>query len=167
MSTWTIYDQASGRVVTVYTGSEPELNTPAGCAVVEGVCDPGTSCVQLVADDFGDLQPAIRPWTPPAPPDDEWQTWAWDDGMRAWRSGPTFAALRRGRVADVQRQIEALEAQQLRPQRDVLTALTAGLQPPAEAVQRLQDIEAAIVPLRATRAAIAAAASETELDAIP
>lgn len=165
MSTWTIYRQDDGRVVSVYTGADLALNVPAGCAAVEGGCDPGTSCVVRVTDDFGDQQPAIAAWTPPAPPDDEWQTWTWDAALRTYRSVPTVAAVRRARVAAVQREIEAQEIQQARPQRDVLTALIAGQPAPAEAAQRLQEIEAAIVPLRARRAALEAATTVDELNA--
>lgn len=170
MSTWSIYELATGRIVNCITGPRldvVEQNLLPGQACIEGALRADRHLVVLQSDAEGALVPLVVDHMPEQPADDELQTWSWDASQWRWVAAPTLAAIKARRIAQVQAQIEALEAQQLRPQRDVLTAMAAGQPAPIEAVERLQEIEAAIVPLRTTRAAIAAAASQAELDAIP
>lgn len=166
LATWTIYRIADGRITGVYTGPEPERNTPAGHAALAGGSDPLTQRVVHVTDDHGVQVPALADWTPEAPADDEWMTWRWDPILRRHISTPTLAGLQRDAIARVQGEIEAIEREQARPQREILAALLAGQQPPAEAQQRLSEIEAAIVALRERRTAIVAARSEAALVAL-
>lgn len=167
-ATWSMYDPATGLGLgSTFTGPDWMVasNTPAGAAAYRGTFDPECERISLVTDDMGDQQPVVVDWVPPAPADDEWRTWSWDAQARRWVSASTLAALKRDAVVPLQREIEAVEIEQARPQRELLAALLAGQQPPPEAVQRLQAIEAAIVPLRARRAAIEAATTVDELDA--
>lgn len=167
-STWTMYDPDTGLGVgPVFTGPHWMVagNTPAGAAAYPGEFDATRQRVRLVTDDMGDQQPVLTEWVPPSPAADEWQTWRWDEGAWRWLPVPTLARLKADAIANVQAAIDLHEAQQARPQRDVLTALVAGQTPPAEAVVRLQEIEAAIVPLRARRAALEAAITVDELNA--
>lgn len=162
MKTYSFYDLQTGLLHRdSYEGPEAFVRVPDGHAKIEGRFDRHCQRVDVTG-----AEPVVIDYVPPAPADDEWQTWVWDTDARRWHATPTLARLKADRLADLQASIKALEADQPRAQRDVLTALLTGTPPPAEAVQRLQDIEAAIVPLRALRAAISAATSQAELDAI-
>ncbi|MBT9495383.1 MAG: phage tail assembly chaperone [Paucibacter sp.] len=46
--------------------------------------------VDLLGENGG---PVVVPYQPPAPPDDELRTWAWDQTSKRWRSTPTTAAI--------------------------------------------------------------------------
>lgn len=165
-STWSMYDPATGQGLgTTFTGPDwmVAANMPPGAAAYRGVFDAACERVVLVTDDMGDQQPVIVDWVPPTPADDEWRTWSWSEQARRWTPAPTLAALQRDAIAPLQRQIEAIELEQARPQRELLAALLAGQPAPVQAQQRLSEIDAAIVPLRARRAAIAAA---TTVDAL-
>jgi hypothetical protein len=53
-----------------------------------------------VLDDLGnDISPPWYPpvidYQPPAPADDQWQTWVWDAGIKRWVSTPTLLAHKR------------------------------------------------------------------------
>lgn len=65
------------------------LNTPDGCAWVDGAQDARRTVVQLVTDDFGDQHAVAVPRTPPRPADNAYQTWAWDDDVGDWVAQPT------------------------------------------------------------------------------
>ncbi|MCR5864643.1 hypothetical protein [Aquincola sp. J276] len=159
MKKYSFFDPATGLFHrTAYEGPEAFVCVPEGFEKIEGHFDMHCQRVDLTG-----AEPVVVDYVPPAPADDQLQTWQWDSATRRWLSFPTLAALKAQRIASVQAEIDAQELQQARPQRDVLTALVAGLQPPPEAVLRLQEIEAAIVPLRARRAALEAATTETEL----
>lgn len=41
--------------------------------------------------------PPVIDYQPPAPADDQWQTWAWDAGIKRWVSAPTLLALKRAK----------------------------------------------------------------------
>lgn len=162
MKTYSFYDLETGLLHRdSYEGPEAFVNVPAGHAKIEGRFDRHCQRVDVTG-----AEPVVIDYVPPAPADDEWQTWVWDTDARRWHATPTLARLKADRLADLQASINALEADQPRAQRDVLTALLAGTQPPEAAVQRLEDIEVSIVPLRALRAAIEAAATVEELDAL-
>lgn len=169
MSTWSIYELATGRIVNCITGPRldvVEQNLLPGQACIEGALRADRHLVVLQPDAEGAWVPQVVDHMPQQPANDELQTWSWDASQWRWVASPTLAALKLRRVAALQASINALEADQPRAQRDVLNALLAGTQPPAEAVRRLQDIEAAIVPLRALRAAVEAAATAEELAAL-
>lgn len=168
-ATWSMYDPATGQGFgATFTGPDwmVSSNTPPGAAAYCGTFNPECERIVLVTDDMGDQQPVVVDWVPPAPADDEWRTWSWSEQARRWTPAPTLAALKRDATAPLQRQIEAIELEQARPQRELLAALLAGEPAPAQAQQRLSEIEAAIVPLRARRAAIAAATTVEALQQI-
>jgi hypothetical protein len=108
------YDLATG----IFTGGGISAdaaviaaNTPAGLGaylVPPGAPkpDPLSQRVDITAqppdppllDEFDQPIPWLPPlidYQPPAPADDQWQTWAWDAGTKRWVSTPTLAAVKR------------------------------------------------------------------------
>ena len=63
-------------------------NTPPGHAAMAGNFDYMSQRVDLSTGEVVD-------WQPPAPPDDEWQTWSWHVDSKRWRATPTTAATAR------------------------------------------------------------------------
>ena len=87
-----IYDVATG-VFTGVTMTLPDdvlrgLALPDGQAWVAGAHNHTSRRVDI---DTGE----VVPYQPPAPPDDEWRTWTWDEAAWAWHPVPTTAALAR------------------------------------------------------------------------
>lgn len=166
MRTWHFYRQAdgllTGRTVTLDDSDDALLqaNTPAGCAAVADVADWQAQRVDLKTG-------ALVDWQPPAPPDDAMRTWSWNDEARRWVAEPTLAALKRERLARVQAAIEAQEAAQARPVRELLAAMLAGGQADPAARDRFGAIAAKITALQLKRAAVEAAGSAQDLAAIP
>ena len=103
---------------------------------------------------------------PPAPTDSEHVTWTWDATAWAWQPQPTLTAVKRARIAQVQVAIDAAEAEQARPMREVVSALLGGAAAPSFAAAKLTALDAEIVGLRAVRAAMAAAMTLAELEAV-
>lgn len=168
-STWSLYDTATGLFrAGVLTASPAQLaaNTPPGWAALAGRFDHLSQKVDIAA---GGASPVVIDYVPAAPADDALQTWAWDDRTKRWIATPTLAANKIARKAPVQAAIEALEANDShqRSLREILLAAVASQAPPNESVTALSAIEADIADLRATLAAIDAAATQDELDAIP
>lgn len=152
----------TGRSVTL-DDDDTELlkaNTPAGCGAVVDVTDWQAQRVDIKTGELAD-------WQPPAPADTELQAWRWDDSARRWLAVPTLAALKAARVARVQAAIEAQEAAQARPVRELLAALLSGGQAEQAARDRFAAVSAKIAALQLKRAAVEAATSAQELDAIP
>lgn len=164
--TWHFYRLAdgilTGRTVTLDDSDEALLqaNTPPGCAAVADVFDWEAQRVDLKAGQLVD-------WQPPAPADDALRTWAWNAEARRWAPVPTLAALKAQRLARLQAAIEAQEAAQARPVRELLAAMLAGGQADQAARDRFGAIAAKITALQLKRAAVEAAASAQELAAIP
>lgn len=166
---WSIFNIETGALLPyTYPGdrSYAEQNAPEGHAVIEGQFDHRRQRVAMEPSESGELVSTIVEYVPDRPADDELHTWAWDAEAWRWQSVPTLLAQQRQRAAEVKAQIDAIEAEQARPQRELLNALLAGTPPPAEAQQRLQEVEAAIVPLRQLRAAILATTTVEDLAAL-
>lgn len=68
------------------------LNTPPGCAWLDGAHNPQRASVQMVTDDFGTQQPVVVPRMPPRPADNDYQTWTWDEAAGGWIAVPTLLA---------------------------------------------------------------------------
>lgn len=88
MSTWSFFAASTGMLTGQrFTGPRDalEANTPAGCESVAGAFDYLSQRVDLESGEVVD-------WTPPAPADDELQTWSWDAARRRWIATPTTAA---------------------------------------------------------------------------
>jgi len=134
-------------------------NTPPGHATVPGAHDHLCRRVHLPTG-------TVQPWQPPAPAPTPWHGWQWNEAAERWQPVPTLQALRQARVDAVQHAIEAEEAQQARPLRELAVAAAAGAPVPAAAAQRLAELESRISTLRAVRAALAAAQTVAELDAV-
>ena len=101
MTAVSYYDPATGLFSGAsYAGSEPELNGGAGEAWLPGRFDHLSQRVDL---DTGE----VIGYQPPAPPDDELRTWAWDETTKRWRSTPTIAAIAAGVRAERDRRMAA------------------------------------------------------------
>lgn len=149
---FSIYDPATGR----FTGARLELCTqgleadeiaqclaahlPEGLAALEGEHDAAT---RIVVD--GQAEPC----EPPA-----------EDEARA------FALQRAARVMHVVARIDAIEATQARPLRELSLAAAAGLAAPAAALERIRQADADIAALRAVVQALGAAQNTAELQAV-
>lgn len=104
MSWYSFYDPATGAIAGWrWSGPDTDLsaNTPPGFLPVPGALDHLSQRVELVTDDFGDQVPVAVDHQPPAPPDTEWEAWAWDIDTKRWRATPTLAA--RARTARTER----------------------------------------------------------------
>lgn len=133
MSTWAIYNQATGRVTKHFGGSERQLalNIPAGHAAIPGRLDPTS---QRVDPSTGE---AVT-WRAPAPSDDH----EWSDTRRRYVLKPDAYARKVTNEVTLGK-ISELERRQARSQRELL------LDPQnAEARRRLGEIENQIVELR-------------------
>lgn len=143
-----------------YVGADLAGNTPEGCLAIEGVTDWQAQRVDLQTHE-------LVAWQPPAPASDALQTWAWDSAVMRWTPVPTLAALKAVRLARLQQQIEAQEAAQARPVRELLAAVLSGGQADQPAKDAFAAVQATIAALRQTRALVDAAASVEALAAIP
>jgi hypothetical protein len=121
MSHYSIYDAATG----AFTGQEVianndhtlRINTPEGCAAIEGQHDHLSKRVDLATGE-------VVNWQPPAPPDTDLETFEWDATTRPkrprWVSKPTAKAIKQAKQARVQERMDRLEAKQARPLRELL-----------------------------------------------
>ena len=142
MSHHTIYNVSTG----AFTGQEVvannehslRINTPDGCAAIEGQHDHLSKRVDLATGEVVD-------WIPPAPPDTDLETFEWDNAPKRprWVSKPTAKAIKQGKQARVQERMDRLEAKQARPLRELL------LDPnDAQARAKLAALEAQLAALR-------------------
>lgn len=163
MITWSFYRLSDGALTGRRFIGQPQglaANTPAGCGAVEGAFDPINQAVDLNRTEVVDFKP-------PAPSDTALATYAWDDATRRWLATPTLAARKLDRAAQVQLLIDRQEAAQPRAMRDVVLALATAQAVPAASRTRLNEINTEVTLQRARLQAIAAAATQAELDAIP
>lgn len=160
--TFHIYSLATGQFTGQSITCPPDhlaCNLPPECGAVIGVADWQAQCVDLGTG-------LVVAYQPVSPANDELQTWAWDTAAQRWLATPTLAALKLKRMAEVQSAIEAREVQQARPVRELLDALLGGDAAPATSRAAFEAVRAAIAGLQAARSAMAAASTETELNAI-
>jgi hypothetical protein len=109
-SAWSFYSPSTGALSSkriICDASALEANTPDGYSAILGAYDYLSQRVDITAtppppvfDDFGnDISPPWYPpvidYQPPAPPDDQWQTWAWDANIKRWVATPTLLAHKR------------------------------------------------------------------------
>lgn len=166
MKTWRLYDLKTGlfSANALYcSDSQLALNTPDGCAAIEGEFDPLSQRVDLTEPN----EPKVVDYQPPPPADTDQTTFAWDAATRRYVGTPTLAANKAVRVARLKLQIGQLEAAQARPLRELMLAVAASQAPAPGTKASLQAVEDAVLPLRQKVAAVLAAASQAELDAIP
>jgi hypothetical protein len=91
------YDHLSQRVdVSVQPPPPPDPPVPPVPQEVERF-DPvtGTTYIELVYPEPEVWYPPVIDYIPPAPADDQWQTWAWDSGIKRWVATPTLLAVKR------------------------------------------------------------------------
>lgn len=163
MNSWMFYDLQSGVFLGEWLiASDPEvvkLSTPAGHDAMPGRYDPLSQRVDIAEKPPvprpTDGDEALEPWyppvidyQPPAPEDTDLLAWTWDEKARRWVSQPTEQALKLARVRELQDAIEAREAAQARPLREMIIALVDGKAAP-EAKAKLVAIEADVAALRA------------------
>lgn len=162
MTTWHVYSLANGLFTgQAFTGDVNSLqaNVPDGCGAADGVNDWQAQRVDLATG-------AVVDWQPPAPADDLLRTWVWHAGAKRWIDSPTLAGLKAQRLAVIQVAIEAQEAAQARPVRELLEALLAGQQAPQATRDRMGAISAEIARLQALRVAVLATQDQAALDEV-
>lgn len=149
---WRFYDLATGVMRTrLFSGDEAtaRMNAPQDHGMVPaGDLDPLSQRVDVSAKPLEDGSLPVIDYQPPAPEDTELLAWTWDEKARRWVSQPTEAALKLARVRELQDAIEAREAAQARPLREMIIALVDGKAAP-EAKAELVAIEADVAALRA------------------
>lgn len=164
MSTWSFFRVAdglfTGGTITLADDARLPASTPEGCGAAPGIFDPLTQAWDVNAGVAVD-------YVPPKPPDTDDAAYAWDAATKRWQARATLVANKKARKAPIQLQIDALQATQHEPLRAVVLALGKAKPAPAGAMAKLQAVDDAIAPLQATLAAITAAATQAELDAIP
>ena len=109
---WHFYDPATGvmlRKRLACPRSQLAANTPAGFMPIPGQFDPLCQRVDIAAQPPDPIpgEPVVEWWPPvvdyqpPAPADDQWQTWAWNAATKRWVSTPTLAAIKRSKVQEL------------------------------------------------------------------
>lgn len=157
-----LFSVETGQLTGLQMSADAELlalNTPAGCAWVDGAHDARRCAVRLVTDDFGAQLPVVVPRTPPRPADTELQTWRWDDAAADWAAVPTLAMRRLIASEPLLAKFAPLDDALARPLGEIAEAQALGEVPPAAAIGRLRSINAEKKALRARLADIAAASS--------
>lgn len=118
------YDPVTG----VFTGRRFSRPCEAGplATLLEGHFDHLSERIDLATGEVVDYRP-------PAPPDDELRTWAWDETTKRWRSTPTTAAIAAEVRAERYRRMTAADWVTLR-------AVRTGTAVPAEWAAYLQAL---------------------------
>lgn len=109
MTPYSLYSLATGELTGMQIqgpAAVRALNTPVGCAWIDGAHDPRRVVVRLVTDDFGTQHPTAAARVPPRPVDSDYQTWAWDEAAGDW--APTMT--RRWREAQARAERDRLLA---------------------------------------------------------
>ena len=161
-----LFNTETGELTGFRSDAEGALllaNTPPGHSWADGELDPRRCTVRELVDDFGELRQVIAPRTPPRPADTENQVWSWDAEADDWVAGPSLALRKALASEPVLARFPALDAAVARPVGEIAEATALGLQPPQEAVQRLQAIHADKQALRDRLAAIAATETAEQL----
>ena len=140
-STWSFYDAAGTISPLQFMGFEEHLaaNTPAGTTAIAGAFDGTWQRVQAGV---------VVSFSPIAPADTVYLTWAWSDALKRWISTRTVAGIRADKAAMLARQIATLEDGQVRLLRELLIVLTTGLVPTVTQIAQIKAAEAAVVALR-------------------
>lgn len=108
MTWWSFYRADTGAISSrAYFGNEAAQNAPPEWVPIPGRFDHLSQRVDITAvppppvfDELGnDISPPWYPpvidYQPPAPANDQWQTWAWDAAIKRWVPSPTLAAVKR------------------------------------------------------------------------
>ena len=142
MKTWSFYDAAGTIVALGFTGTDDQLvaNTPAGVTAIEGAFNGTWQRVQ---------NGVVVSFSPIAPADTVYVTWAWSDSLKRWIGTRTVAGIKADKVAMLIRQIATLEDGQIRLLRELLIVVTTGLVPTVTQITALKAADAAVVALRA------------------
>lgn len=162
MSTWSFYDATTGLFADLrYSGPEEWVaqNVPSGCLCLQGAYDHLSQRVDVATG-------AIVDYVPPAPEDTDLATYTWDATVRRWLPSPTLSARKLAARKLVLAAIDAQEALQARPLREVAGAQIAGVQAPQAAIDRLASIEGAIEAMRLLLNEITAAETADALSAV-
>ena len=141
MMIYSVYEIATGRFTGVRLGTTGELNpdmVPAGCSVMPGEWD-----YECWTADHATGNTSAK-----TPPPEDWR-------IRKYREADAAMA-----------DILSAEADQARPIREVILGLATGSKPDPVAVARLTAVKARIDAARSRYTTLAAAATETELDAL-
>ncbi len=172
MKEYSFYDRETGLFAAGCFGTNDEaslaLNTPAGHVAAEGRFDHlsqrvDVAATALAADGEG---PVVVAYQPPAPPDDELRTWAWDGESKRWREQPTLEALRNAARAPLLAKLQEMDAALIRPAGEIAQAQALGEPVPAGALAKLQSLNGAKAVIRQQLAAITASQSPEELNSI-
>jgi len=170
-TTWYVFRLADGMLtgdkLQISSVADRDRQTPPGCGWISGVTNVGAQRVRLAPDDFGVANiPLLEDWNPPEPSGTFGVGWTWDDTAREWVSHETLDGfkdrLRRRAIA----QLDGLDLLLARPTAEVLQAMVAGDTPPAAAVEKIRDVNAAKASLRQLMEAISAAATVEELETL-
>lgn len=161
--TWYFYDLKTGALSgRALTGPAElvEANTPAGHGAVEV---PVGTVLNHRARRV-DLQTGeVVPYQPPAPPDEELRSWAWDAEAERWLPVPTLAARRLELRMPVLQALASEDARAIRPMSEMLSALAGGESVPEDTKAALAGIEERKAGLREALRAIDQAESEPAL----
>ena len=160
-NTFDFYSLDSGEFIgRSWSGDAEHLlpNMPDGCGAYVGA-DVHGQAVNLKTG-------ALVVWTSKAPADTHLVAWKWDGMANRWAPEDTLEAHILRRTQAIQFRLEALEAGQARPIRELVNAQLAGVPLPQDAIDKLASITATIKALQAVRSAVASAESKQELDSI-
>ena len=88
MTTWTIYDKATGVFVSAFSGPADSLlqNTPNGCGSIEGIYNANSQKVDLATGKVVDYKP-------PQPANTPDKVWSWDKSSNLWIASKTPLAV--------------------------------------------------------------------------
>lgn len=179
MSAWSFYFADTGLFSTVRIRGDESfalVNIPDGCLPIPGCYDRLSQRVDVSVEppdpwpsgsEMDSPAPSEEPWYPPVidyqppqPKDDEWKTWTWNDKINRWVSSPTDAALKAIEKEKIQKDIERIEAGQLRSTREALLAIATNKPIPEEVKTKIAEIDSQVAKLRDDLQAVDAVSEE-------
>jgi hypothetical protein len=115
---WHFYDPATGimlRKRLACPRSQLAANTPAGFLPIPGQFDPLSQRVDVAAvppepipgEPTVEWWPPVVDYQPPAPADDDLQTWVWNPETKRWVATPTLAAIKKAKVQELAQAFDA------------------------------------------------------------
>lgn len=103
-----VADATTGVLLRRGTCADQDFQHQARAGELVAQVDPGVP-LDMQAKRMNVETGAITDWQPPAPADDEWQTWAWDSGLRRYLATPTVAAIARAARAERDSRMQACD----------------------------------------------------------